>query len=151
VTLDETLSEHGDVLRYCYDYGDSWDLSIVLESVIPVVGSAPIAVCTDGGRAAPPEDCGGLRTAADLSEVLVDPAQFDLDEINQALNDPYMHLCDSGADPRLVEMLSRLRYTSIGDSLVLRLMSLARSRSEVSTADMAAALHPFLVPQSRGW
>jgi Plasmid pRiA4b ORF-3-like protein len=144
VTLDETLSEPGDVLRYCYDYGDSWDLSIVLESVIPVVGSAPIAICTDGRRAAPPEDCGGLRTAADLAEVLVDPAQFDLDEINQALNDPYMHLCDSGADPRLVEMLSRLRYTSIGDSLVLRLMSLARSRSEVSTADMAAALHPFL-------
>jgi Plasmid pRiA4b ORF-3-like protein len=86
VTLDETLSEPGDVLRYCYDYGDSWDLSIVLESVLPMVGSAPIAMCIDGRRAAPPEDCGGLRTAADLAEVFEDPAQFDLDEINQALN-----------------------------------------------------------------
>jgi hypothetical protein len=58
VTLDETLSEPGDVLQYCYDYGDSWDLIIVLESVIPTVGSAPIAVCVDGRRGAPPEDCG---------------------------------------------------------------------------------------------
>jgi Plasmid pRiA4b ORF-3-like protein len=73
VTLDETLSEPGDVLRYCYDYGDSWDLSIVLESVLPMVGSAPIAVWIDGRRAAPPEDCGGLRTAADLAEVFEGP------------------------------------------------------------------------------
>jgi hypothetical protein len=144
VTLDETLSEPGDVLRYCYDYGDSWDLSIVLESVIPMVESAPVAVCIDARRAAPPEDCGGLRTAADLAKVLEDPAQVDLDEINQALNDPYLQLHDSGADPRLVEILNRLRYSLVGDNLALRLMSLAQSPSEVSPADKAAALHPFL-------
>ncbi len=144
VTLDETLSEPGDVLQYCYDYGDSWDLIIVLESVIPIVGSAPIAVCTDGRRGAPPEDCGGLRTAAELAEILEDPAQFDLDEINQALNDPYLQLRDKGADPRLVEILNRLRYTPFGENLVVRLMSLAQSRSEVSPAEKAAALHPFL-------
>ena len=28
VRLDETLSEPRDVLQYCYDYGDSWDLII---------------------------------------------------------------------------------------------------------------------------
>lgn len=144
VRLDETLSEPGDVLRYCYDYGDSWGLSIVLESVIPIVGSTPVAVCTDGRRAAPPEDCGGLRTAPDLAEVLEDPARFDLDEINLALNDPYMQLRDSGADPRLVEILNKLRYTRFGDNLVLRLMSLALSRSEVSTADRTASLRPVL-------
>ena len=144
VTLDETLSEPGDVLQYCYDYGDSWDLIIVLESVIPIVGSAPIAACIDGRRGAPPEDCGGLRTTADLAEVLEDPAQFDLDEINQALNDPYLQLRDNGTDPRLVEILNRLRYTPFGDNLVVRLTSLAQSRSEVSPAERSAALHPFL-------
>ena len=86
VTLDETLSEPGDVLQYCYDYGDSWDLIIALESVLPLEESAPVAVCINGRRAAPPEDCGGLREAADLAEVLADPAHFDLDEINEALN-----------------------------------------------------------------
>jgi Plasmid pRiA4b ORF-3-like protein len=86
VTLDETLSEPGDVLQYCYDYGDSWDLIIALESVLPLEESAPVAVCINGRRAAPPEDCGGLRDAADLAEVLADPARFDLDEINEGLN-----------------------------------------------------------------
>jgi Plasmid pRiA4b ORF-3-like protein len=88
VTLDETLYEPGDVLQYCYDYGDSWDLIIVLEAVLPFGESAPVAVCLNGRRAGPPEDCGGLREAADLAEVLEDPAHFDLDKINRALNGP---------------------------------------------------------------
>jgi Plasmid pRiA4b ORF-3-like protein len=86
VTLEETLSEPGDVLRYCYDYGDSWDLRIALESVRPLDGYAPVAVCINGRRAAPPEDCGGLRDAADLAQILEDPTHFDADGINRMLN-----------------------------------------------------------------
>ena len=85
-TLDETLSTPGDVLRYCYDYGDSWDLKIALESVRPLEESVPVAVCIDGRRAAPPEDCGGLRDAADLAPILEDPAHFDVAEINRLLD-----------------------------------------------------------------
>jgi Plasmid pRiA4b ORF-3-like protein len=144
VTLDETLSEPGDVLRYCYDYGDSWDLIIALDSVIPLEKSAPVAVCLDGRRAAPPEDCGGLREAAELAEFIEDPAHFDLDEINKALNDPYMQLRVTGFDPRLVELLDRLRYTPIADDLVLRLISLAQSQAGMPQAEKATALHPFL-------
>jgi hypothetical protein len=144
VKLDETLSEPGDVLEYCYDYGDSWDLIITLESVIPLEESAAVAVCIDGRRAAPPEDCGGLREATQLSEVLEDPTHFDLDEINQALNEPYAQLGVSGVDPRLVELLNRLRYTSIGDGLVQRVMSLAQSQLDISAAEKGEALYPFL-------
>jgi hypothetical protein len=144
VTLEETLSEPGDVLRYCYDYGDSWDLAIALESVLPPDESAPVALCVDGRRTAPPEDCGGLRDAVDLAEVLEDPAYFDVDEINQALDDPYMQLRVSGFDPRLTDLLNRLRYTPIGDDLVLRLVSLAHNQSEISPEEKAAALRPFL-------
>ena len=86
VTLDETLSTPGDVLRYCYDYGDSWDLRIALESVRSLEESAPVAVCIDGRRASPPEDCGGLRDAADLASVLEDPAHFNVAEINWRLD-----------------------------------------------------------------
>jgi hypothetical protein len=67
--------------------GDSWDLIIALESVLPLDESAPVAVCINGRRAAPPEDCGGLREAAELAEVLEDPTHFDLDEINKALTE----------------------------------------------------------------
>jgi hypothetical protein len=142
VTLDETLSQPGDVLEYCYDYGDSWDLIIALDSVIPLEESAPIAVCIAGRRAAPPEDCGGLREAQQLAEVLEDPGHFDLDEINQALMDPYLQL--GRFDQRLVQHLMRLRHTSLGDDVVVRLMSLAQSQSDISPAEKAAALHPFL-------
>ena len=33
VRLDETLQDVGDVLRYVYDYGDSWELTLRLEQV----------------------------------------------------------------------------------------------------------------------
>ncbi len=85
VRLDETLAEPGDVLRYVYDYGDSWDLVIRLEQVRNLPAGTPVATCVDGRRAAPPEDCGGSRNAAELAEVLDDPTRFDLAEINRAL------------------------------------------------------------------
>jgi hypothetical protein len=50
VTLDETLSEPGDVLQYCYDYGDSWDLIIALESVLPLDESAPASLISSRSK-----------------------------------------------------------------------------------------------------
>lgn len=147
VTLDETLSEPGDVLRYCYDYGDSWDLTIALESIRALDDSAPppLARCIDGRRSAPPEDCGGLRDAADLAEVLDDPTYFDLDDINEALADPYMQLLESSVNPRLVDLLNRLRSTEIGEDLVGRVLMLSQpGQPEISREEKAAALHPFL-------
>jgi hypothetical protein len=145
VRLDETLAEPGDVLRYCYDYGDSWDLTIKLEQVLgPADHQVPAALCVDGRRAAPPEDCGGLRIAEDLAEVLDDPVHFDLDEINQALTDPYVLLIDAGVDPRLRDLLLRLSDTDIGDELVGRTWALSQRDRSASSDERAVALHPFL-------
>ncbi len=141
--LDETLSEAGDVLNYCYDYGDSWDLTLTLESTRPLTDTAPVATCVDGARAAPPEDCGGLRTEAELSEVLLDPGHFDLVEINQALADPYLQLREGGVHPGLVDILNKLRDTGTRDDLVVRTMSLSQLDPS-SPEQRAAALHPFL-------
>lgn len=85
VRLDETVQEVGDKLFYVYDYGDDWGLTLRLEEVLPREESRPDAVCTGGRRAAPPEDCGGLRDAASLAEILADPGEFDVEEINAAL------------------------------------------------------------------
>ena len=62
VRLDESVQEPGDVLGYVYDYGDNWQLSLRLEAVLPADAGAPTAVCVDGRRAAPPEDCGSSAT-----------------------------------------------------------------------------------------
>ncbi|WP_133676784.1 plasmid pRiA4b ORF-3 family protein [Brachybacterium sp. AG952] len=72
------LQAAGDTLEYLYDYGDGWDLGIVVESVREAgEGDAP-ARATGGSRAAPPEDCGGLRDEEDLKTLLEDPAFFDV-------------------------------------------------------------------------
>lgn len=78
VRLGELLQAEGDTLEYLYDYGDGRDLGIVVESVREAeAGDAP-ARATGGRRAAPPEDCGGLRDEADSKKLLDDPAFFDV-------------------------------------------------------------------------
>jgi hypothetical protein len=145
VRLDETLTEPGDVLRYCYDYGDSWELALRLEEVLPLAsGTAPAAVCVDGRRAAPPEDCGGLRDAAGVAEVLDDPARFDVDEVNLALSDPFVGLAGAGLDARLLYLLGLLRGSSVGDELVRRSWELTQREAVGSADERGRALHPFL-------
>ena len=85
VRLDESLAKTGDVLHYVYDYGDCWDIKILLEEILPLTAGAPAATCVDGRRAAPPEDCEGIRSGEDLAEILPDPAEFDVDEVNDNL------------------------------------------------------------------
>lgn len=142
VRLDETLQEAGDVLHYAYDYGDSWELTIRLEEVLPCEPGTPSATCVAGDRAAPPEDCGGLRTADELAEVLDDPAAFDMDEVNAALQQAYFTLVEFGIHPNLVEIVNRLRLTEVGDDLTARALALGTSSAEPTIDEITAALRP---------
>lgn len=88
VRLDEVLVEVGDTLLYEYDYGDGWEHRLRLEAVTDRAGGEARAVCVDGERAGPPEDCGGiggyqamLAAATDF-----DPARFNLADVNRALS-----------------------------------------------------------------
>ena len=58
VRLDQTLRDKGDLLAYVYDYGDSLELTLRLESVRPVRSDGPLALCVAGRGAAPREDSG---------------------------------------------------------------------------------------------
>jgi hypothetical protein len=60
VRLDEVLVDAGDKLFYNYDFGDDWQHVIKLEAVSARPDPAPRAVCTDGRRDGPAEDCGGV-------------------------------------------------------------------------------------------
>jgi hypothetical protein len=142
--LDETLQEPGDVLRYVYDYGDSWELTLRLEQVLPAAEQAPTAACVDGRRATPPEDCGGITDAHELAEVLDDPAHFDVDVVNEALLGPYLVLREYGVHPQLVDIVNRLRFTDIGDDLAERLAALGSPAPEPTPDEMAAALRAHL-------
>lgn len=109
VRLDEVIGEPRQRLFYTYDFGDSWHHTLTLEKVEPGIEGDPVAVCVAGRRACPPEDVGGIpgyeeilaalagRIDPDEAEWMAerlawlpvgfDPAAFDLDEVNRALQE----------------------------------------------------------------
>jgi hypothetical protein len=105
--LSDVAAFTGDRIRYTYDFGDDWEHDISVEDVLPAEPGVAYPRCTAGRRACPPEDCGGIWGYQDLLEVLadprhaehaaalewlglgsaaeLDPAHFDLGEVNDAL------------------------------------------------------------------
>ena len=123
VRLDEVLADPGDKLYYEYDFGDGWEHVIKLETVSARTAPAPRAVCTDGRRDGPAEDCGGvyayeLMAAAtdpdhpdhaeavaesehvfgrDIDPEAIDMTRFDISEINTALAAAFLASTSPGA------------------------------------------------------
>jgi hypothetical protein len=104
VSLATTAPRQKDVLGYEYDFGDSWHHQLTVEKILssdPGLGAG--ALCLDGARACPPEDCGGTWGYENLLKILRNPkheehesmkewlgrpfdaAQFDRDKVNQYL------------------------------------------------------------------
>jgi len=144
VRLDEAIQLPGETLSYAYDYGDNWELTLRLEHVLPAAAGAPSAVAVDGRRAAPPEDCGGRRTADELAEVLEEPSLLDLGDVNEALQNPFIVLRDHGLDPRLVALIDRLTYSPVGEDLASRSLSLLDERPVPDEKALHASLRPFI-------
>jgi hypothetical protein len=80
--LDE-VADPGDVLRYEYDFGDSWEHRVRVEKVLPAEPGREYPVCVAAERACPPEDCGGVWGYQHLLEVLSDPADPEHDEMQE--------------------------------------------------------------------
>ena len=74
VILSDVVSGQTRFL-YEYDFGDFWRHEIVVESVNPVPLILKFAVCVDGQRACPPEDCGGSGGYGRLLEGVGGPGQ----------------------------------------------------------------------------
>jgi len=136
VRLDEVLADVGDRMFYCYDFGDDWQHVLRLEAVEPQAPSSRKAVCTQGDRDGPAEDCGGIG-AYELIEAVKDPTNddpaaeidyrqvlgdidpysypttlFDIGKINAALVDFDRHV-DIGQLPGpLADLLGAVRTTS---------------------------------------
>jgi len=103
IKLDRVVSEAGDKFFYEYDFGDSWEHSILVEKILQPETGVNYPICLDGKRACPPEDCGGIWAYGDLLEAIQDPAhpeheemlewlggrfdpeEFDVDMVNQRL------------------------------------------------------------------
>lgn len=151
VTLDETLGEPGDVLNYVYDYGDDWDLVLRLEEVLPLGPDDPAARCVDGGRAAPPEDSGGVRDEEQLAALLPDPAAFDAEEVNASLSWRHDGPDEMTVRPDLAALVHQLRRTRVGDDLRARLHAVGvPARPDPSTLAAAFAAHTWFLARAGG-
>lgn len=70
-TLSTLLEDNPEGFVYDYDFGDSWEHQVVVEKSVKL--DAPMsttALCLDGARACPPEDCGGLGGYVELLKAL---------------------------------------------------------------------------------
>jgi len=90
---------------YEYDFGDGWEINLVVEKVLPAEKGVQYPRCLKGKRAGPPEDCGGVWGYEELLEALKDPEHpehdemidwlsgefdpeaFDVEEVNRSLKD----------------------------------------------------------------
>lgn len=170
VRLDEVLVDAGDRLFYAYDFGDDWQHVIRLEAVLAREESAQRAICTDGRRPGPAEDCGGaggyaLLVAAtdpghpdhaaaraeyaDLYGPDVDPhdwvpTPFDIDRINRVLADlgAIASPHEIAGPPRV--LLDAMRTTD-GQHQLRRLLGRARLCDPVliGADTAAAAVRPY--------
>lgn len=71
-SLMQIAPKAGAQFGYEYDFGDSWEHAITVEKILPpATGTA--ALCLDGARACPPEDCGGIWGYAELLKALKNP------------------------------------------------------------------------------
>jgi hypothetical protein len=65
---------------YEYDFGDSWRHEVVVESIDPMPLMLKFAICLDGQRACPPEDCGGTGGYEEFLEAIANPEHEEHDD-----------------------------------------------------------------------
>ena len=105
IKVFDLLQKEKESITYEYDFGDSWEHTILLEKILPNDEKSKLPICLAGKMNCPPEDCGGIWGYAAMLDILTqpdheeyehcyewfdddfDPKHFDKDEINQMLND----------------------------------------------------------------
>lgn len=124
--VDELLVRPGDVIRYQYDFGDSWEHTIRLETTA-ALGKRTHARCIDGTGACPPEDCGGIMGYERLLKASSKPATKAAKEFRAWLGYDYdpTNFCPISVN----SALSRLPWPSVSEE---RLGRLIRARLEKS-------------------
>jgi len=90
VTLMQVAPRKGDEISYEYDFGDSWEHGVVIVKILdPDPAAAKVALCLDGARACPPEDCGGVGGYGDLLEIIANPRHEERESMLEWLGGPF--------------------------------------------------------------
>lgn len=81
--VSDLVHEHGKKLRigYVYDFGDDWRHEVVLEAITEAESGVRYPRCTDGKRACPPEDIGGVYGFVDYVAAITNPKHPEHEEL----------------------------------------------------------------------
>ncbi len=110
VKLAQALHAPGDAMLYTYDMGDNWEHEVLLERVLsPGEEQGQVPRVTEGKRAGPPEDVGGVWGYDDFLQAIRDPENPEHEE--------YLDWVGEDFDPEAFDLqavnrgLQRLRHT----------------------------------------
>ncbi|MCJ7432979.1 MAG: plasmid pRiA4b ORF-3 family protein [Anaerolineales bacterium] len=109
--LNQFVERKGFKFIYEYDFGDSWEHTILVEAILPAEKGAQYPRCIEGKRACPPEDVGGVWGYEDFLKTIsnpkdpgyeemmewtgeFDPERFNLDHVNEGLRHPRRRIMD---------------------------------------------------------
>lgn len=89
-TLAQVAPDEDAPFGYEYDFGDSWEHEITVEKILPPdTAAATTALCLEGARACPPEDCGGIWGYAELLKTLKNPKHPEHQMMKEWLGRPF--------------------------------------------------------------
>lgn len=90
ITVEEVLKRKGAKIKYTYDFGDNWEHQILVEEIEKDNGVLLHgAICLNGKRNCPPEDCGGPWGYMEMIEAIQDPKHPEYEEFMEWLGDDF--------------------------------------------------------------
>ncbi|HLE13238.1 MAG TPA: plasmid pRiA4b ORF-3 family protein [Anaerolineales bacterium] len=109
--LSQVVYREGQRFGYEYDFGDSWDHTLVVEKILPSEEGVRYPLCLKGKRACPPEDVSGVWGYENFLKAIRDPSHDEHEE--------YLNWIGGEFDPEafdLEEVNTRLRSMGRGRS-----------------------------------
>lgn len=70
VRLADWFPKQSKQVGYTYDFGDTWQHTVLFEKELPTVKGMTYPICLAGKNACPPEDCGGPWGYQDFKKVM---------------------------------------------------------------------------------
>jgi hypothetical protein len=151
-TLDEVAYKlnrivhcEGQRFKYEYDFGDSWDHTLLVEKILPPQEGLRYPFCLKGKRSCPPEDVGGLWGYENFLEAIRDPDHNEHEE--------YLTWVGGEFDPEafdLEEINSQLRHMGRGRSTeALNAWSMGEDEFAETNLDLASSWSEMLPNDQR--
>jgi len=87
--LADVVPASKSIIGYIYDFGDNWEMGILVEKILLPEEDVKYPVCLAGKRAGPPEDCGGAWGYAKLLEIIRTPDHEEHESMMEWLGDEF--------------------------------------------------------------